>query len=217
MPGKSGPIVFRAIVAKVVEQKEWIEFACIPEAEGATQLHARAFNCGLGLDDALHGSNGHDGLTSCSLLVALTAPSPRWIARLGGGLPGKGQTGYRRRELIDESLEKSPRRLIGNGPVRVYKARLERNVGFPARDKGSQGSKNLSQVQLCHGRPERTGRCSGNGRRLSAPRILTIGSHAPVDRVLEHGGKGAMVDGADGEIRLTLGELTVADATARTP
>src|SRR5262249_2605989 len=80
MPGKSCAIVFRAIVAEVVEQKEWIEFARIPEAEGATQLHARAFNRGLGLDDALHGSNGHDGLTSCSVLVLLTAPSPRWSA-----------------------------------------------------------------------------------------------------------------------------------------
>src|SRR5262245_17178465 len=126
MPGKSGAIVFRTIVAEVVEQEERIELARIPEAEGAAQLHARAFNRGLGLDDALHGSNGHDGLTSCSVLVLLTAPSPRRIARLGGSLPGKGQTGYRRRELIDESLEKSPRRLIGNGPVRVYQARLEK-------------------------------------------------------------------------------------------
>src|SRR5262249_58276949 len=80
MPGKSGAIVFRTIVAEVVEQEEWIELAGIPEAEGATQLHARTFNRGFGLDDALHGSNGHDGLTSCSVLVALTAPSPRWIS-----------------------------------------------------------------------------------------------------------------------------------------
>src|SRR5262249_31642690 len=102
MPGKSRAIVFRTIVAEVVEQEEWIEFACIPEAEGATQLHARAFNRGLGLDDALHRSDGHDGLTSCSVLVVLTAQSPRWIARLGGGLPSKGQPGCQRRELIDE-------------------------------------------------------------------------------------------------------------------
>jgi hypothetical protein len=43
MPRKSGAIVFRTIVAEVVEQEERIELARIPEAEGAPQLHARAF------------------------------------------------------------------------------------------------------------------------------------------------------------------------------
>ena len=114
MPGKSGAIVFRTIVAEVVEQEEWIELAGIPEAEGATQLHARTFNRGFGLDDALHGPNGHGGLTSCSMFVVLTAQSP--IAPLGDSLSGKGP-GYRRRELIDESSEKSSRRLIGDCPV----------------------------------------------------------------------------------------------------
>src|SRR6516165_1788261 len=72
MPGKSGAIVFRTIVAEVVEQKEWIELGGIPESEGATQLHACAFNRGLGFDDALYGPNGHDDLTSCSVFVVLT-------------------------------------------------------------------------------------------------------------------------------------------------
>ena len=57
MPRKSCAIVFRAIVAEVVEQKEWIELARIPEAEGATQLHARAFDCKFGLNDSFDGSN----------------------------------------------------------------------------------------------------------------------------------------------------------------
>ncbi len=57
MPGKSGAIVFRAIVAEVVEQEEWIELAGIPEAEGATQLHARTLDCGFGLNDSFDGSN----------------------------------------------------------------------------------------------------------------------------------------------------------------
>src|SRR5205807_5352193 len=51
MPGKSRAIVFRTIVAEVVEQEEWIELAGIPEAEGATQLHARTFDCRFGLND----------------------------------------------------------------------------------------------------------------------------------------------------------------------
>src|SRR5215467_5515710 len=57
MPRKSCAIVFRTIVAEVVEQEEWIEFARIPEAEGATQLHARAFDCRFGLNDSFDGSN----------------------------------------------------------------------------------------------------------------------------------------------------------------
>src|SRR5262249_38610926 len=57
MPGKSSAIVFRTIVAEVVEQKEWIELAGIPEAEGATQFHARTLDCRFGLNDSFDGSN----------------------------------------------------------------------------------------------------------------------------------------------------------------
>jgi hypothetical protein len=89
MPRKSCAIVFRTIVAEVVEQEEWIEFARIPETEGATQPHARTFNRGLGLDDAFHRPNGHDGLTSCSVFVVLTTQFWRWIARLGRCLSSK--------------------------------------------------------------------------------------------------------------------------------
>ncbi len=34
VPGKTGAIIFRAIVAKIVEQQERIEFAGVSEAEG---------------------------------------------------------------------------------------------------------------------------------------------------------------------------------------
>src|SRR2546421_9237209 len=37
-------------------------------------------------------------------------------------------------ELIDKGFEKSPRTLIGDGPVRIERAGLERDVGFPAHD-----------------------------------------------------------------------------------
>src|SRR5256712_7001670 len=57
MPRKSCAIVFRTIVAEVVEQEEWIEFARIPEAEGATQPHARTLDCRFGLNDSFDGSN----------------------------------------------------------------------------------------------------------------------------------------------------------------
>ena len=59
MPGEAGAIVVRPIVAEVVEQQERIEFLGVAEAEGAAQMHAGAFNGGLGADDALDWSNGH--------------------------------------------------------------------------------------------------------------------------------------------------------------
>src|SRR5438874_12936871 len=40
MPGESCEVVFRMIVAKVVQQQEWIEFFRFAEAENALQLHA---------------------------------------------------------------------------------------------------------------------------------------------------------------------------------
>ena len=114
---------------------------------------------------------------------------------LPGGLLSEGQSGYQRRELIDERFEKSSRILIGDYPVRIHQAGLKGDVGLPTHHKDTQNSENLSQVQLSHGRSDCTGRCSGNGRRLSAPRVLTIGSGAPVDRVLEQSGNRAIVSG----------------------
>ncbi len=62
MPGKSGEIVLGDVIAKIVEQEERIEVVGVAEAEGAAQMHAGAFERGLGLDQALYGTNGHDGL-----------------------------------------------------------------------------------------------------------------------------------------------------------
>ena len=62
MPGKSGEIVFGNVVAEVVEQEEGIEVGGVAETEGAAQMHARAFEGGLGLDEALHRSNRHESL-----------------------------------------------------------------------------------------------------------------------------------------------------------
>ena len=61
MPGKAGEIVVGTVVAEIVEQQERIELAGVAEAEGAAQLDAGAFDGGLGLDDALDGSDGHGG------------------------------------------------------------------------------------------------------------------------------------------------------------
>ena len=59
MPGKAGEIVLGNVVAEVVEQQEGIEVGRVAEAEGAAQMDARAFERGLGLDEAFDGSNGH--------------------------------------------------------------------------------------------------------------------------------------------------------------
>ncbi len=57
--GKSGEVVVGMFVAEIVEQQKRVEFAGISEAEGPAQLHACAFDGGLGLDDPLYRSNGH--------------------------------------------------------------------------------------------------------------------------------------------------------------
>src|SRR3989449_10745660 len=57
----------RVLVAKVVQEEEGIEVAGAPEPEGPAQLHARAFDGGLGLADALDGSDGHGRSSNVTL------------------------------------------------------------------------------------------------------------------------------------------------------
>ena len=83
----------------------------------------------------------------------------------------QGQPDDERRELIDERLEKSSRVLIGDGPVRIHNAGLERDVGFSADDEGAQSSQNLPQMHLRKRRAECARRGSGDGGRLAVPRV----------------------------------------------
>ena len=62
MPGKAGLVLVGIVVAEIVEQQERVELLGVAEAEGAAQMHAGAFHGGLGLDDLLDGTNGHDSL-----------------------------------------------------------------------------------------------------------------------------------------------------------
>jgi hypothetical protein len=50
MPRKSGEVVFRHVVAEVVEQKEWIKVLRISKSECAPKVHAGTFEGGLRLD-----------------------------------------------------------------------------------------------------------------------------------------------------------------------
>ena len=54
MPGKSRQIIFRILVAEIIQQQERIEILGLAEAEGALQLYARAFDRRLRLNDLFY-------------------------------------------------------------------------------------------------------------------------------------------------------------------
>jgi len=56
VPRKSGEVIGRYIIAKIVEQQERIKILGIAEAEGAPQMDARAFNRRFRLDDVFDGT-----------------------------------------------------------------------------------------------------------------------------------------------------------------
>jgi hypothetical protein len=63
VPREAGDVVGRPLVAEIVEQQKRIGLVRLPEAERAAQLDARALEGRNGLDDSLHGTDGH-GMTS---------------------------------------------------------------------------------------------------------------------------------------------------------
>src|SRR5881296_4427737 len=68
MPRESGAVVLRVVVAEVVQQEEGIELVGVPEAERPAQLHARALDRGLRLNDRLDRPDGH-GVSSSYAMV----------------------------------------------------------------------------------------------------------------------------------------------------
>src|SRR5262245_13282459 len=60
MPWEPGAVVVGPVVAEIVQQQERVEVAGIAESESAMELHPGALHRGVGLDDALDWSNGHD-------------------------------------------------------------------------------------------------------------------------------------------------------------
>ena len=57
MPRKTGEIILRNIIAEIVEQKKWIKLFCVSESECSAQMHPRAFQSRLRLNQSLHRSN----------------------------------------------------------------------------------------------------------------------------------------------------------------
>jgi hypothetical protein len=59
MPGESGKVILRTIVAEIVEEEEWIEFSGFAEAERALELDARALDGRFRMDDSFDWPDGH--------------------------------------------------------------------------------------------------------------------------------------------------------------
>src|SRR5262250_1576398 len=76
MPGETGEIVLRPVIAEIIKQQERIGLLGVAKAESAAQFHSGAFDRRLGLHDALDGANGHGhdarvaprALSNCGLL-----------------------------------------------------------------------------------------------------------------------------------------------------
>src|SRR5262245_14280371 len=62
MPREAGQVVLRPIVAEVIEKEERIEIGSLAKSECAAQVHTRALELRLGLDQTFDGSNGHSDL-----------------------------------------------------------------------------------------------------------------------------------------------------------
>src|SRR5262249_40219005 len=62
MPREAFQVVFRHVVAKIVEQQKGIEIRRVAETERAPQVYAGTLHGRFGLDQAFYGSNGHGHL-----------------------------------------------------------------------------------------------------------------------------------------------------------
>ena len=61
-PARSPQVIFRNIITEVIQEKERIEVGRSAEAECTPQVHPRAFECRLGLNEPTNRSNGYDRL-----------------------------------------------------------------------------------------------------------------------------------------------------------
>src|SRR4051812_4786580 len=63
MPRESGEVVFRPLVAEIVEQEKWIELFRLAETKGALKLYAGTFERGLSLKNFFNGTERHGNLS----------------------------------------------------------------------------------------------------------------------------------------------------------
>jgi hypothetical protein len=92
VPREPGEIVLRPIVAKVVEEQEWIEFAGVPEPKCTVQFNAGTLHRWLGEKAVLDSSNRHRSLSSMPTGEANVAASRPFGPRAlrGGRLAADG-------------------------------------------------------------------------------------------------------------------------------
>ena len=145
MPREAGEVVVRVVVAEIVEQQERIELAGVAEPKRAAQLHARAFHGRLGLDDALHGSDGHDACPFFLLLRSLRS----------------GQVAARARGTGRRSLAGNFRVLSSvMVPAASISPSLKVKIGLTARDQHAlreQDGSDAAARPRCHAPERRSG------------------------------------------------------------
>src|ERR1700682_5066240 len=62
MPWKPRQIIFRHVVAEIIQQQERVELRSVAETKSAPQMPPRAFRRRLGFDQSLYRSYGHSCL-----------------------------------------------------------------------------------------------------------------------------------------------------------
>jgi hypothetical protein len=96
MPREAGQIIFRAIVAEIVQQQKGVKLAGVAETEGTPQLDAGALDGGLGLHDPFYGPDGHDG-SIAPVYVAMRGSAG--ITRVKGRIQPRAHRGTNGRRL----------------------------------------------------------------------------------------------------------------------
>ena len=169
----------------------------VAEAEGAAQMHAGAFHGRLGLDDLLHGTDGHDALPFCDL------------ARMRDLFMRPLATGLSRATSRATSAANWSRKLFRNSrvlssvtvPSSSIRPGLNCDIGLAAHQQNALRAEDLAQVLLRQRRADRARRGAGDGRELAGPGVLAPRPRAPVDGVLQHRRDRAAVLGRDEQQR----------------
>src|SRR5579872_7441457 len=66
VPGKTGKIIFRYIIAEVIKQQEGVKVGCVAKAKCTAEMNSRALHGRLRFDQSLNGSNRHSGSSLCA-------------------------------------------------------------------------------------------------------------------------------------------------------
>src|SRR5947207_8830358 len=93
----------------------------------------------------------------------------------------KRQPPQQQRELVDETLQESPRALVGYYPRFIHEPGLEADISLAAHHQHTQHTKDLPQMLLRERGTGRARRRAGDCRHPSGPGVPAVGPAAPVD------------------------------------